>query len=103
MCYVDAVFRGQVMRRREFISWLGAATAALSRPLAVRGQSVQASTDPRVADLVQSGALRSGVGLGSSTTATRDSATGEIKGPALELGRALAARIGIIPVIVEYP
>jgi hypothetical protein len=33
--------------------------------------------DPRVADLVQSGALRIGLGLGSSTTATRNPATGE--------------------------
>jgi polar amino acid transport system substrate-binding protein len=63
----------------------------------------QQSPDPRVADLVQSGALRIGIGLGSSTTVTRDSSTGEIKGPALELGRALAARIGIKPVSVEYP
>jgi polar amino acid transport system substrate-binding protein len=59
--------------------------------------------DPRVADLVQSGALRIGLGLGSSTTATKDPVTGEVKGTALELGRALAARIGIKPVSVEYP
>jgi polar amino acid transport system substrate-binding protein len=52
---------------------------------------------------VQSGALRVGVGLGSLTTATRNPATGEVKGPALELGRALAARIGIPFVSVEYP
>lgn len=59
--------------------------------------------DPRVADLAQSGALRVGVGLGSLTTAMRDQATGELKGPALELGRALAARIGIQFVAVEFP
>ena len=63
----------------------------------------QSSPDPRVADLVQSGALRVGLGLGSSTTATRNPATGEVKGPALELGRALAARIGVKLVSVEYP
>lgn len=63
----------------------------------------QQSPDPRVADLVQSGVLRIGIGLGSLTTATRDPATGEIKGPALELGRALAARIGIKLVPVEFP
>ena len=55
----------------------------------------QHSPDPRVADLAQSGVLRTGLGLGSLTTATRNPATGEVKGPALELGRALAARIGI--------
>ena len=65
--------------------------------------SAQQSPDPRVADLVKSGVLRIGVGLGSLTTGTRDPATGEIKGPALELGRALAARLGIQSVTVEYP
>ncbi len=63
----------------------------------------QTSPDPRVADLVQSGALRVGLGIGSLTTATRNPATGEVKGPALELGRALAGRIGIQFVSVEYP
>ena len=63
----------------------------------------QQSPDPRIADLVKSGALRTGLGLGSLTTATRNPATGEVKGPALELGRALAARIGIPFVPVEYP
>jgi polar amino acid transport system substrate-binding protein len=63
----------------------------------------QTSADPRVADLVQSGALRIGLGLGSSTTATKNPATGEVKGIALELGRALAARIGVRLVPVEYP
>jgi len=63
----------------------------------------QRSEDPRVADLVQSGVLRIGLGLGSSTTATKNPASGEVKGIALELGRALAARIGIKLVSVEYP
>src|SRR5580698_11380092 len=63
----------------------------------------QHSPDPRVADLVQSGALRVGLGLGSLTTATRNPATGEVKGPAFELGRALAGRMGIQFVSVEYP
>jgi polar amino acid transport system substrate-binding protein len=65
--------------------------------------SAQQSPDPRIADLAQSGALRVGLGVGSSTTATRDPATGEVKGPAMELGRALAVRIGIKFVAVEYP
>jgi polar amino acid transport system substrate-binding protein len=63
----------------------------------------QQSPDPRIADLAKSGALRVGVGLGSLTTAMKDPATGEVKGPALELGRALAARIGIQFVAVEFP
>ena len=66
-------------------------------------QSQDHSADPRIADLVQSSALRVGVGLGSLTTAMKDPATGEVKGPALELGRALAARIGVSFVAVEFP
>ena len=81
-----------------------ALAAVLALVLGGSGTSfAQRSPDPRVADLAQSGALRIGVGLGSLTTAIRDPATGEIKGPALELGRALAARIGIQFVSVEYP
>lgn len=63
----------------------------------------QQTADPRIADLVQSGLLRVGLGLGSLTTATRDPATGEAKGPAVELGRALAARIGVPFAGVEFP
>jgi polar amino acid transport system substrate-binding protein len=90
------------MRRREFVTLIGGVAAL---PFAAGAQNIPAqhSPDRRVADLVQSGALRVGLGLGSSTTATRNPATGEIKGPALELGRALAARIGIQFVSVEYP
>ena len=66
-------------------------------------QSQDHSADPRVADLVLSGTLRVGVGLGSLTTAMKDPATGELKGPVLELGRALAVRIGISFVAVEFP
>jgi polar amino acid transport system substrate-binding protein len=63
----------------------------------------QQPPDPRVADLVQAGALRIGLGLGSSTTATKDPATGEIRGIGFELGRTLAERIGTKLVSVEYP
>lgn len=59
--------------------------------------------DPRVADLVRAGELRFGLGLGVLTQAVKNPATGELRGAALELGRALAARIGVRLVIVEYP
>jgi polar amino acid transport system substrate-binding protein len=81
-----------------------AQAAVLALALGGSGTSfAQRSPDARVADLVQAGALRVGVGFGSLTTATRNPATGEVKGPALELGRALAARIGVSFVPVEYP
>jgi polar amino acid transport system substrate-binding protein len=63
----------------------------------------QTAPDSRVADLVQAGALRVGIGLGVLMQAVKDPATGELRGASLELARALAARIGIRLVTVEYP
>jgi polar amino acid transport system substrate-binding protein len=64
--------------------------------------STNASADPRVADLVRSGKLRLGVGL-SAVGATKDPATGELRGVAVDLGRSLAERLGVAFVPVEYP
>jgi polar amino acid transport system substrate-binding protein len=64
---------------------------------------VQKSSDPRVADLVRAGRLRVGLGLGSPALAIKDPATGELRGPAFDLAHALAARIGVELVPVEYP
>jgi polar amino acid transport system substrate-binding protein len=81
-----------------------ALAAILALVLGGSGPSfAQRSPDPRVADLVQSGVLRVGLGIGSLTTATRNPATGEVRGPALELGRALAGRMGVQFASVEYP
>jgi polar amino acid transport system substrate-binding protein len=63
----------------------------------------QQSTDPRVADLVQSGKLRVALGLGAPPLAMKDPNTGEIRGPALDLARALAKKIGVRLEPVEYP
>lgn len=63
----------------------------------------QQATDPRVADLVQAGRVRVGLGLGTPALAIKDPASGEIRGPALDLARALSARIKIELLIVEYP
>jgi polar amino acid transport system substrate-binding protein len=63
----------------------------------------QQSTDPRVADLVQSGKLRVALGLGAPPLAMKDPNTGEIRGPALDLARALARKIGVRLEPVEYP
>ena len=64
---------------------------------------MQQAPDPRVADLVKAGRLRVGLGLGSPALAIKDPVTGEMRGPALDLARALAARIGIELQPVEYP
>ena len=63
--------------------------AVVSSALAVHAQQ---STDPRVADLVQSGKLRVGIGLGSPALAMKNPNTGEVRGPALDLSLALAKK-----------
>ena len=63
----------------------------------------QQSVDPRVADFVQSGKLRIALGLGSPVLAMKDPDTGEVRGPALDLARALANKLGVKLEPVEYP
>jgi polar amino acid transport system substrate-binding protein len=63
----------------------------------------QQSTDPRVADLIQSGKLRVALGLGAPPLAMKDPNGGEVRGPALDLARALAKKIGVKLEPVEYP
>jgi polar amino acid transport system substrate-binding protein len=63
----------------------------------------QQSIDPRVADLTQSGELRVALGFGAPPLAMKDPDTGEIRGPALDLARALAKKIGLRLQPIEYP
>ncbi len=63
----------------------------------------QQGPDPRVADLVQAGKIRVGLGLGNHASAMKDPATGEMRGMAADLARALAARISVVLQVVEYP
>jgi polar amino acid transport system substrate-binding protein len=60
----------------------------------------QQSPDPRIADLVQAGRVR--VGL-HSLQYTKESATGELKGPWIEVYRDLSARMGVKLVFVDHP
>jgi len=54
-------------------------------------------------DLVQSGKLRVALGLGSPALALKDPKSGEVRGPALDLARVLATKIGVRLEQVEYP
>ena len=61
--------------------------------------------DPRIADLVQAGAIRTGLFLPQFV---HDSATSELHGLgtgyiAIEMTRAIAERLGIAMRIIEYP
>jgi polar amino acid transport system substrate-binding protein len=62
----------------------------------------QQTPDPRVADIVRTGKIRVGVGL-VPTFAIKDPVTGEFRGIAIDLARALAARLGVEVLPVEYP
>ena len=63
----------------------------------------QQATDPRVADLVQAGKVRAGLGVVAPHWAVKDPRTGELRGVAVDVARALATRLGIGFVAVEYP
>jgi polar amino acid transport system substrate-binding protein len=64
---------------------------------------VYAQTDARIADLAKAGKLRVALGLGSPVLAVKNPMTGDVRGPAVDLGRALAKRIGVEFVGIEYP
>jgi polar amino acid transport system substrate-binding protein len=68
-------------------------------PVAVVAQQ---SIDPRIADLVQAGKLRAGIGVVAPHWAVKDPTTGELRGMAVDVGRALATHLGIAFVPVEY-
>jgi polar amino acid transport system substrate-binding protein len=72
---------------------------ALAAGLASMAEAQQKS-DPRVADLVQAGKVR--VGLFPSFVYTKNPATGELRGLAIEIAHALAARIGVEVLLVEH-
>ncbi len=63
----------------------------------------QQAADPRVADLVRAGKVRVGVGVVAPHWAVKDAATGELRGLAIDLARAFAARLGLVLVPVAYP
>ena len=78
---------------------LGTAPAVVGQQVA----SAQRSLDSRVADLVQAGKLRVGLGIVAPHWAVKDQKTGELRGVAVDVARALASRLGIELVTVEYP
>jgi polar amino acid transport system substrate-binding protein len=60
----------------------------------------QQTSDPRIADLVAAGKVRFGT---FPPQYTKDSATGELKGPWVEVMRALGAYMGLSVVFIEVP
>jgi polar amino acid transport system substrate-binding protein len=58
------------------------------------------TSDPRVADLVRAGKVRFGT---FPPQYTMDSTSGELKGPVVEMMRALAAHMGLSAELIELP
>jgi polar amino acid transport system substrate-binding protein len=58
------------------------------------------TSDPRVADLVRAGKVRFGT---FPPQYTQDSASGELRGPFIEMMRALAAHMGLSAQLIELP
>ena len=82
-----------------------ALTLALGIAVEIIGQQIANAlqlSDARVADLIRAGRVRVGLGL-VPTFAVKDPATGELRGVAMDLARALAARPGVELLPVEYP
>lgn len=67
---------------------------------AIGATRAEPTSDPRVADLVRAGKVRFGT---FPPQYTRDSANGELKGPIVEMMRALAAHIGLSAELIELP
>lgn len=90
------------MRRIALRLALSLALVIGAELIGVQISYAQQAPDPRVADIVRTGKIRVGVGL-VPTFAIKDPVTGEFRGVAIELARALAARLGVEVLPVEYP
>ena len=78
---------------RAFVAMLGlVASTAVS--------DAQQMSDPRIADLVAAGKVRFGT---FPPQYSKDAATGELKGPWVEVMRALGAHMGLSVVLTELP
>jgi polar amino acid transport system substrate-binding protein len=78
---------------------------AATAPLWLAGcATAPAAADPAAAAaLAPAGKLRVAVYAGSPTSLVRDAATGETKGVALDLGRAMAGKLGVPFELAEFP
>jgi len=86
------------MQRCIIVLILGLA-AALAFPNISHAQQ---AADPRIAEFVKAGKLRAAFGM-NPTIAAKDAASGQLRGPALTLAQALAKRMNVDLVPVEYP
>ena len=86
------------MNRRNAIT---AGAIALLSPF-TSAKAWSSPSDPRVANFVKTGKIRAGLAQ-APIIATKDAATGELRGVAVDLSRELAAQLGVELVEVPYP
>jgi polar amino acid transport system substrate-binding protein len=91
------------MRRTALMLALALALGIAAAVIGAQILYAQQPADPRVADLLRAGKVRVGVGVVAPHWAVKDAATGELRGLAIDLARAFAARLGLELVPVEYP
>src|SRR5262245_66489775 len=85
-------------RQKAISSALGCGLLIAFFQFAPRIAEAEQVSDPRIADIVRAGKLRVGIGLANLVSGVKDPATGELRGVAVEIARALAARTK-----VEFP
>src|SRR3954447_17663311 len=90
-------------RQKAISSALGCGLLIACFQLAPGIAAAEQDSDPRIVDIVRAGKLRVGIGLANLVSGVKDPATGELRGVAVDLGRALAARMKVQFQPVEYP
>jgi len=90
-------------RQKAISSALGCGLLIAFFQFAPRIAEAEQVSDPRIADIVRAGKLRVGIGLANLVSGVKDPATGELRGVAVDIARALAARIKVEFQPIEYP
>ncbi len=85
-------------------AWARAAGLALPLVIASSLATAAGAAPPAPPpDLAPTGTLRAAVNFGNPNNASKDPSTGELRGVAVDLARALAARLGVPLALVPYP
>ena len=79
-----------------------AAGAGLALAILLASSAMGQPTSAARADLAPTGTLRAGINYGNFILATKDPATGESRGVAIDLARELAQRLGVPVDLVAY-
>jgi polar amino acid transport system substrate-binding protein len=92
-----------MIRRQAISSALGSALLIASFQFPVGIARAQQGSEPGIADIMEAGKLRVGIGLANLVSGIKDPATGELRGVGVDIGRALATRIKVEFQPIEYP